>query len=398
MRLGADALQRLAQFVEQPRVVDGDHCLIGKAFHQVEFVRLERPHLASSDDHHTDRLSLPRERRDYLRPYRHLVQGAGDLSDCTRKADMTILDNNLATVQVTAHRQIRRLVEWLIRQSVPHPSSEGTCRPDHAKNIALDAPEVDTGGVEHSHSCLGDRIERALTVLWCAGDDTENVSRRGLPFERLPQFAQQPRILDGDDGLGGEVLDQLDLFVGEWPHLGAVDENRADEIIVLEHGDAEDGSPAENVDEFLKWLYALEIRQIFCRVCDMNKLLCLSKASQRCLRVKMEDLLGLSHLGKVRRHAVQRDSAEAVAFGAPQEAQLRLADARRIGEHCLKHRRQLPRRTTDDSQYFRCRGLLLQRLTQFVEQPRVLDGDDGLGGEVLHQRDLLLRKWPNLLT
>ena len=28
------------------------------------------------------------------------------------------------------------------------------------------------------------------------------------------------------------------------------------------------------------------------------------------------------------------------------------------------------------------RSLLLQRLPQFVEQPRVLDGDDGLGGEV----------------
>ena len=27
---------------------------------------------------------------------------------------------------------------------------------------------------------------------------------------------------------------------------------------------------------------------------------------------------------------------------------------------------------------------------QLVEQPRVLDGDDGLGGEVLHQLDLLV--------
>ena len=39
-------------------------------------------------------------------------------------------------------------------------------------------------------------------------------------------------------------------------------------------------------------------------------------------------------------------------------------------------------------QHFRRRRLLLQRLSQivsalaqFVEQPRVLDGDDGLGGE-----------------
>ena len=49
-------------------------------------------------------------------------------------------------------------------------------------------------------------------------------------------------------------------------------------------------------------------------------------------------------------------------------------------------------------QHFARRGLLLQRLgeivgalAQFVEQPRVLDGDDGLRGEVLHQFDLLAR-------
>ena len=33
---------------------------------------------------------------------------------------------------------------------------------------------------------------------------------------------EQPRVLDGDDGLGGEVLNQLDLLVGERPHLLAV--------------------------------------------------------------------------------------------------------------------------------------------------------------------------------
>ena len=39
----------------------------------------------------------------------------------------------------------------------------------------------------------------------------------------------------------------------------------------------------------------------------------------------------------------------------------------------------------------------IRALAQFVEQPRVLDGDDGLGGEVLHQRDLLVGERFNLL-
>ena len=33
------------------------------------------------------------------------------------------------------------------------------------------------------------------------------------------QLVEQPRVLDGDDGLVGEGLDQLDLLVGEGLHL-----------------------------------------------------------------------------------------------------------------------------------------------------------------------------------
>ena len=45
----------------------------------------------------------------------------------------------------------------------------------------------------------------------------------------LAQLIEQPRVLDGDDGLRGEVRDQLDLLVGERPHLLAVDGDRADQ-------------------------------------------------------------------------------------------------------------------------------------------------------------------------
>ena len=51
------------------------------------------------------------------------------------------------------------------------------------------------------------------------------------------------------------------------------------------------------------------------------------------------------------------------------------------------------------------RGLLLQRLgqlavrcLQLVEQPRVLDRDDGLVGERLHQLDLLVGERPHFLA
>ena len=66
---------------------------------------------------------------------------------------------------------------------------------------------------------------------------------RGLLLQRfgeivgaLAQFVEQPRVLDGDHGLGGEGLHQLDLLVGERlaPRC-AVDDDSADQLVVLEH-------------------------------------------------------------------------------------------------------------------------------------------------------------------
>ena len=47
----------------------------------------------------------------------------------------------------------------------------------------------------------------------------QHVGGGGLLLQRFAQLIKQPRILDGDDGLGGEVLDQLDLLVGERPYF-----------------------------------------------------------------------------------------------------------------------------------------------------------------------------------
>ena len=64
----------------------------------------------------------------------------------------------------------------------------------------------------------------------------------------------------------------------------------------------------------------------------------------------------------------------------------------------LQHGLQIECRAADDLEHVGGGGLLLQRFAQFAEQPRVLDGDDGLGGEILHQRDLLVGEWTNLLA
>ena len=58
----------------------------------------------------------------------------------------------------------------------------------------------------------------------------------------------------------------------------------------------------------------------------------------------------------------------------------------------IHHRLQIGRRAGDDPQDLRGGGLLLEGLLRLVEQADVLDGDDGLVGEGLEERNLLGRK------
>ena len=78
------------------------------------------------------------------------------------------------------------------------------------------------------------------------------------------------------------------------------------------------------------------------------------------------------------------------------------ANPRRALDDGVEHRLHVCGRAADDAEHLgRCR-LMLQRLAQFrvalldlLEQPHVLDRDDGLVGEGFEQRDLLLGERPH---
>ena len=92
------------------------------------------------------------------------------------------------------------------------------------------------------------------------------------------------------------------------------------------------------------------------------------------------------------------DRAEAVALGQLQDSELGFANTDGILQHGLEHRLQFARRRTDDLEHVGGGGLLLQRFAQLAEQPRVLDGDDGLRSEVFNQLDLFVGKRADFLT
>ena len=90
---------------------------------------------------------------------------------------------------------------------------------------------------------------------------------------------------------------------------------------------------------------------------------------------------------------------EPVALRTNDARRIRFAQPRCRGNQRIEHLLQIERRATDDLEHVGGGGLLLEgygevvgALAQLVKQPRVLDGDDGLGGKVLHQFDLLVRE------
>src|SRR4029077_1413618 len=88
-----------------------------------------------------------------------------------------------------------------------------------------------------------------------AANDFQHVGRCRLLFQclaqvvgPLAQFVEQPRVLNGDDRLSGEVLDQLDLLLGKGTNLLAVDGESADQLIVFEHRYIDRGSSTAERD------------------------------------------------------------------------------------------------------------------------------------------------------
>src|SRR5262249_22491011 len=85
-------------------------------------------------------------------------------------------------------------------------------------------------GVAQACRRFNQRLQHRLEVKGRAADDLEHVGGGGLLLQRFAQLVEQARVLDGDDGLGGKILHQLDLLVGEGQYLLAVDADRADQV------------------------------------------------------------------------------------------------------------------------------------------------------------------------
>ena len=84
-------------------------------------------------------------------------------------------------------------------------------------------------------------------VAVCCSSDSRKLARARL------HLVEQPHVLDRDHRLVGEGRDQLDLLVGERPHLGARQHDHADRNALAQERHAKDGAVAAKSLSFLRY-------------------------------------------------------------------------------------------------------------------------------------------------
>ena len=93
---------------------------------------------------------------------------------------------------------------------------------------------------------------------------------RCLLLQRLPLLGDQPRVLHRDHRLGGKVLQQRDLLVGEGTHFLTVNDNHSQKRIVFAQRDVNRGAPATEIDMCPASLIARAVGIAVLDIIDMN--------------------------------------------------------------------------------------------------------------------------------
>jgi hypothetical protein len=162
-------------------------------------------------------------------------------------------------------------------------------------------------------------------------------------LQRLAQLIQQPRVLNGNDGLRGEVLNQLDLLVGEGSDFLPVEDERTDEPFVLKHRHIEKSAGTGGFDQPNHPGIPFGIGAFSSKVGYVDCFFGGSHASKRIMRVLTQHMR-LSD-GMPSRIAIRRQRAKCTVAKAEHDAELGLADPHRIFQHSIEHRLKFAGRT-----------------------------------------------------
>src|SRR5262245_3619253 len=154
----------------------------------------------------------------------------------------------------------------------------------------------------------------------------------------LAQFVEELAVLDRDNGLRGEVRDQLDLLVGEGTNFLAEDRNRADQFFVLKHWHHDKSARTCTSYDAGPTLGIVGIYWFRLNVRDLDRLPCLDNACER-RPLRYSDPRVAPPLFRVcRRSSMQRHHAKCIAFVQEKHTELCFADSGGISQHSVEYR------------------------------------------------------------
>src|ERR1700736_5162689 len=184
---------------------------------------------------------------------------------------------------------------------------------------------------------LAQRVKHGLEIECRSADHLEHVGGGGLLLQRFAQLTEQPRIFNGDNGLGRKALEQFDLLVGKGPNVLTVDGEDANQLIVLEHRDIEKSAEAPEIGGGHVDGFTLDIGWLSGDIDDMNGLPRLNDPAEGSSRAR-SSWLALPEFGKCRRHPEHYSRMRRTVLKAKENSIAGLADTHRVRQHGLEHR------------------------------------------------------------
>ena len=213
---------------------------------------------------------------------------------------------------------------------------------------------------------------------------------------------EQPRVLDGDDGLGRKLFQQGDLFVRKASFLLPEDHDVADDTFLLDQRHGEQTAGTAEVNERAAIGFAAAIGVELDEVGQFDNRLALQQARGRsaravCHRVAAAVLVVGGRWppggGGMKQLTVERVEG----------AEVRATKLHCLAKHGVKNGRKVAGGAADNAQDLRGGGLLLKRLSKvarpclhLIEQIDIRDGNHGLVRKHRDRLDLPRREWPEM--
>ena len=381
--------------VEQARVLDRDHGLVGEGLQQRQLLVAERRRRVARDLDRADAAAFPEHRREGDR------EVAGRLRD--RAAAAPARPGAPRTSAKWTTRRSRIAIPVAVpstgRGNVTGERALGLLARAAKARLAQHAGVVDEIDAERRRreqplAAVEDLVEHRLRVGDRAADHLQHLGGRGLLLERLLRLVEEASVLDRDHRLVGKGADQLELASSERPGGIAKYEQCARSLrkTCLEHRRDDDRVVGDAVGHVSKCLGRIGRAR---HVVVVQHAALPNRSSDRRTRRPLPGSLDgeLQNLDRLLGLRADCSRSQRPVVAPHVDAQARAVEQSFAAvEDLVEHRLRIGERAADHLQHLGGRRLLLECLGRLAQQANVLDRDDGLVGEGLQQVGLARRR------